>query len=220
MAEVVVFGLGQIAEVAHYYLTYDSEHDVVAFTVDSDHIDRREFHGVPVVPFEDLETTHPAGDTALSLPLSYRDVNRFRRDRYLAARRRGYDLVSYVASNAVVANNVEIGDNCFVFEHNVIQPFVTIGNDVILWSGNHIGHHSSIGSHTFVASHVVISGNVTIGEGCFLGVNATIRDGVTISAQSVVGAGALILSDTIERGVYPGTAAQLYHKASDELRSL
>lgn len=69
-----------------------------------------------------------------------------------------------------------MGDNCFVFENQTIQPFVKIGNDVIIWSGNHIGHHSMIGDHCFISSHVVISGNVKIEPYCFLGVNSSIRD--------------------------------------------
>ena len=52
----------------------------------------------------------------------------------------------------------EIGENCFIFEDNTIQPFVKIGDDVVLWSGNHIGHHAEIGDHCFISSHVVISG--------------------------------------------------------------
>ena len=84
----------------------------------------------------------------------------------------------------------------------MIQPFVRIGSNVILWSGNHVGHHSRIGDHCFIASHVVISGGVTIGEETFVGVNATFRDGVTVGPRNVIGAGALIMKDTAEGEVY------------------
>ena len=50
------------------------------------------------------------------------------------------------------------GDNCFILEDNTVQPFVTIGNNVTLWSGNHIGHDSVIEDDCFISSHVVVSG--------------------------------------------------------------
>jgi acetyltransferase-like isoleucine patch superfamily enzyme len=112
-----------------------------------------------------------------------------------------------------------VGDNCFIFEDNVIQPFVRIGNDVVIWSGNHIGHHSLIEDHCFIASHAVISGRVTIGRNSFVGVNATFRDGVTVAPQCVIGAGALILRDTSAREVHKGQPSTLARLRSDELRN-
>jgi UDP-3-O-[3-hydroxymyristoyl] glucosamine N-acyltransferase len=101
-----------------------------------------------------------------------------------------------------------------------IQPFVTIGNNVTLWSGNHIGHHSRIGDNCFLTSHVVVSGGVEIGNNCFLGVNATIRDHIKIASHCVVGANTLILKDTQEKGVYIGNPAELSKVPSDRLKKL
>jgi sugar O-acyltransferase (sialic acid O-acetyltransferase NeuD family) len=220
MARVVVFGTGQLADVAHFYLTHDSPHDVVAFTVDAEHLGAREHRGLPVVPFEEVERTFPPDGFRMFVPISYRRVNRPRAEKYQAARAKGYQLISYVCSRAVTWPDLTLGDNCFVFEANVIQPFVTIGNDVILWSGNHIGHHTTIGDHCFLASHVVVSGSVTIEPYCFLGVNATVRDNVTIGRECVIGAGALILEDTEPRGVYPGRGTPRIPKSSDQLRAI
>ena len=144
--------------------------------------------------------------------MSYAKVNDLRRNRYLDALRRGYKCVSYVSSRATVLNGGEvagaIGSNCFILENNTIQPFSKIGNNVTLWSGNHVGHDSVIQDHTFVASHVVISGNVTVGESCFLGVNSTLRNGITLGARTVLGAGALLMESTEEESVYTTPAAE------------
>jgi sugar O-acyltransferase (sialic acid O-acetyltransferase NeuD family) len=209
MKQVVLFGTGDFAQVACVYLTRDSAHEVVAFTADSDRIDRPELMGRPVVPFEAIEASHPPERFALFVAVGFRKVNRARAEAYARCKAKGYELVSYVNSKAMHWGEWTHGDNCFIFENNVIQPFVTIGDDVIVWSGNHIGHHSRIGDHCFISSHVVISGGVTVGESCFLGVNATIRDHVTLGRATVVGAGALILADTPEEAVYavPGTEA-------------
>src|SRR5262249_621861 len=110
-----------------------------------------------------------------------------------------------------------VGDNCFILEDNTIQPFVRIGNDVTLWSGNHIGHDSTIGDHCFITSHVVVSGNVTVGPRSFIGVNATLRNSITIPPQALIGAGAIIMEDTVEKGVYLPARAKRSGKSSDEI---
>ena len=56
MSKVVIFGIGQIAEVIHFYLTSDSDHDVVAFTVDREYLTKQQFKDLPVVPFEDRKS--------------------------------------------------------------------------------------------------------------------------------------------------------------------
>src|SRR4029079_7225030 len=112
-----------------------------------------------------------------------------------AAKAKGYAPASYVSSRAFVWRNVELGEHCFVFENNVVQPFVKLGSNVVLWSGNHIGHHSRIGDHCFVSSHVVVSGFVEIGKSCFLGVNSTFANNLKMGDDCLVGAGALVLGD-------------------------
>ena len=166
------------------------------------YIESQDLLGLPVVPFEELEERHPASRCSMFVAVGFSGANRTRRTVYEECKAKGYELISYVNSKAIHWGEVALGDNCFVFEANVIQPFVRIGSNVIVWSGNHIGHHSRIGDHCFIASHAVISGNVTIGEESFVGVNATFRDGVTVAPRCLIGAGALIMKDTQEGAVY------------------
>ena len=197
--QVVIFGTGDYARTAAIYLQEDSAFEVVAFTVDAERIETAELEGIPVVPFEELERAYAPSDHAMLVAIGFSRVNRARAEVYERCKERGYELITYVNSRATSWGRLELGDNCFVFEENVIQPNVRIGNDVVLWSGNHVGHDSEIGDHCFIASHAVISGNVRIGPYCFVGVNATLRDGITIAPECVIGAGALVMRDT-ERG--------------------
>src|SRR5438067_3703568 len=176
MANVVIFGVGRIAELASVYLTHDSPHEVVAFTVDRDYIDSESLHGLPMIAIEDVEPEYPPDETAMFIPLSFKRMNHTRAEKYREAKDRGYELVSYVSSHATTFPGFACGDNCFILEDNTIQPYVEIGNNVVLWSGNHIGHGTVIKDHVMITSHVVISGCCTIGEFSFLGVNATVRD--------------------------------------------
>lgn len=217
MSKVIVFGTGSFAQVVQFYLTHDSEHDVVAFTVHEDHISDRELLGLPVVPFETIERDFPAGDYKLYVAIGYKNVNRVRAAICAEARAKGYELISYVSSKCTHWGDTIIGDNCFIFEDNTLQPFVRIGNDVVMWSGNHIGHHSTIGDHCFITSHVVISGHVEVGPYCFIGVNATTRDSIRIGEACVIGAGSLIMKSTQDKEVYISKRTYPDARSSDDI---
>jgi len=209
MSKIVIFGTGDIGRLAHFYLTNDSSHEIVAFCADAEFMQEEEFQGLPVVAVEEVVDKYPPDDFDMFVALSYRNLNEIREIKYHEAKKKGYELISYVCSRSVMWGDTEIGDNCFIFENQTIQPFVKIGNNVTMWSGNHIGHDSVIGDHCFLTSHVVVSGHVEIGPSCFLGVNCTLRDGITLAPRTVIGAGATRLKDTIEGGVYVGVAADL-----------
>jgi sugar O-acyltransferase (sialic acid O-acetyltransferase NeuD family) len=199
---LVVFGTGQIGELAHYYFAKDTDYRVVAFTVDSAFLSSDLFLGLPVLAFETLEEHFSPEDNDLFVAVSYTQMNRVRSDKCSEGRSKGFKLASYVSTRAMVFDNVVHGDNCFILENNVVQPFVRIGNNCTFWSGNHIGHHSVIEDDCFISSHVVVSGGVNVGKGSFLGVNATIRDHITLGEETLVGAGALILDSTEPQSVY------------------
>lgn len=217
MSKVVIFGTGSFAEVARFYLTHDSPHEVVAFTVHQNHIgEATSIDGVPIVAFEQLSETHPPGEHAMFVAVGYKDVNHVRAAICREAKQAGYELISYVSSRATYYDT-PIGENCFIFEDNTIQPFTTIGDDVVLWSGNHIGHHSTIGDHCFITSHVVVSGHCHIGAYSFIGVNATLRDGISIGEANVIGSGALIMKSTADREVYVTPRTKPDARTSDEI---
>ena len=99
MSRVVVFGVGQFAELAHFYLTHDSPHEVVG-------VHRRprlpaaneDFQGLPVVAFEELEDAFPPGDAAFFLPISFKRMNHVRAEQRADREGQGYELISYVSS--------------------------------------------------------------------------------------------------------------------------
>jgi sugar O-acyltransferase (sialic acid O-acetyltransferase NeuD family) len=196
MRQIVVFGAGEIAELADFYFAHDSEHRVAAFTVDAAYVKDSNFKGRPVVPFEHLAAAFPPASHDLFVAVSYSDLNRVRAKKCAEGEAKGYRLVSYVSSKATVWPDLTDRKNLFIFEDNTIQPFVRIGHNVTMWSGNHVGHHSVVEDNVFISSHVVISGGCTIGANSFLGVNATLRDHIKIGPMSVLGAGALVVKDT------------------------
>lgn len=217
MAKIIIFGTQDFAELAHFYLENDSEHEVVAFCVNEAYLpENKSFKGLPVVPFETVEINFPTTEYQFFAPMSPTQMNRVREKVYHSIKAKGYQLISYISSKATWFNN-PIGDNCFIFENNTIQPFVTIGNNVILWSGNHIGHHSIIKDHVMFTSHVVLSGHCVVENYCTLGVNSTIRDGVTLAEGTFVAMAASITKNTDEWGFYKGNPALKSEKSTKEM---
>lgn len=217
MAKLVIFGAGDIAKLAHYYFTRDSEHEVVAFTVDQQYRQGDNFLGLPLLDFEAVQTSYPPATHQMFIAVSYAKMNKIRADKYYQAKALGYQLASYVSSKCTFLTDQPAGENCFILEDNTIQPFVKIGNNVTLWSGGHIGHDSVIDDHCFLAPGIVVSGHVHIEPFCFIGVNATLRNGITIAPETLIGAGAVILEDTVEKGVYLSPRAKLISQKSDEI---
>lgn len=218
MKKLVIFGAGDIGKLAHFYFTRDAGREVVAFTVDRAYRTSDRFLGLPLHDFETIVERCPPGDHDLFIAVSYVNMNRTRAERYGIAKELGYTLPSYVSSRCSYLSDDPPGDNCFILEDNTIQPFVRIGRNVTLWSGNHVGHESVIEDHCFISSHVVIPGHVRVGAYSFLGVNATLRHAITIAPRTLIGAGAVVTRDTEEGGVYVPPAAVRLDRRSDEIR--
>lgn len=206
--DLVIVGDSAFAEVAYEYFTHDSDFRVVAFSVEREFMTRDALFGLPVVPFEDLEAHFDPATHHFYAALVYTQMNRLRTRLYRATKAKGYRPASYISSRAFVWPNVELGEHCFIFEDNTVQPFVRIGANVVLWSGNHIGHHSVVKDNCFISSHVVVSGFCTVGENCFIGVNATFGNNLEVGDDCLIGAGALIARDIPADTLVKGNLAQ------------
>ena len=205
---LVLVGAGEFAQIACEYFQHDSDYDVVAFSVERDYLVQPTLAGRPVVAFETLEADYPPADVDVFVAVPSSQLNRLRTRLYREAKRRGYRLATYVSTRAFVWRNAEVGENSFIFEGNVIQPFVRVGSNCILWSGNHVGHRTVVRDNVFIASHAVISGYCEIGESSFVGVNTTFNDHVKVAPDNVIGAGALVTRDTEPGRIYVGSPAR------------
>ncbi|BDW96368.1 hypothetical protein MACH10_20530 [Thalassospira tepidiphila] len=214
--DVVIFGTGEMAEVARFYLQWEGTHNIVAHTLNREYLNETSKDGLPVVAWEDLNTLYPPDQVKLFCPVSYKEVNLHRKRLFLEGLDKGYDFIRFIHPYARYYGT-PVGRNTFIFEDNVIQPHTVIGDNCILWSGNHIGHHTTIRDHCFIASHVVVSGAVDIGERCFLGVNSTIRDNISLGEGCVVGAGALVTRALDDLTIIVGAKSRIMPKTSDQL---
>jgi len=220
MEKVILFGVGQVASRAYWYLTHDSPYEVAAFTVDPEYIQQDKLFELPVISFNNIESICPPSEYKMFLSISFGAMNRLRAEKYYQAKAKGYQLVNYVSSKATMWPGLVIGDNCLIQTNSVIEPFAEIGNDVTVGVNTLVSHNAVIKDHCSIIHHAVVLGNVTVEPYCIIGANATIRDHVTIAKGCMIGAGALILENTVEKGVYKGNPAVLMPITSDELRNI
>ena len=217
MKKLVIFGIGEIGKLSHYYFNNDSDYKVVAFTADNKFIKQKRFCDLPLIEFGKIKELYPPESHNIFIAMGYNNMNKNREEKYNLAKNLGYKFASYISSKATFLTDSAVGDNCMILENNTIQPFVKIENNVIIWSGNHIGHGTIIENNCYISSHVVISGNVHLEPNVFIGINASIRDSITIRKETLIGAGAVIMEDTMQKGVYVPERAKLLDKTSDKI---
>jgi sugar O-acyltransferase (sialic acid O-acetyltransferase NeuD family) len=216
--KLIIIGNTSNAKLAHHFFKTDSDYEVVAFSVNKKYIESNFFCDLPLIPFEDMEIDYSPNEYDAFVAIGYNDMNVIRENMYTKTKQKGYFLPNYISSKCSFLTEEEIGDNNLILEDNTIQPFVKIGSNNVFWSGNHIGHDVQIKDHCFVSSHVVISGFTIIENNCFLGVNSTFRDGITIAPFTLIGAGASIMNSTKEKGVYLAPKPFMMDKLSTDLK--
>lgn len=214
---IVVFGNLASASLASYLIEQDTPYKVVGFTVDKAYIEQSVYDGKPLVPFEELEHHFLPGEVRLLIPMGYQKINAARRDKFTSARHRGYEFISYISSRASTWPNVQLGSNCLIYEHAILQPFSVIGDNCIIRSGAHVSHHCEIRDHVFIAAEVAMGGKVKVGEQSFLGVGSVIIDSIELAARTFVGAGAVITRATLPDTVYVGNPGKPLEKTASEV---
>lgn len=217
MKELIIFGNTELAELAHFYFSHDSEYKVAGFSVDGEYMNQSSFKGLPIVPFEEVSGAFPQEEYSMFIAVGYTHMNAIRKMKYLQAKALNYELANYISSKAQTWPQTQTGDNCMIMEGTTVMPYCKIGNNVLVWVNSILSHHSVIEDHVCITSDCAIGGMVHIEEQAFIGLNSTIRQGLTVGRKSIIAAGANLLEDAKENGVYIGNPAHLSSMNSSEI---
>jgi len=196
--KIVIYGVGRFAEYAAYLIDNDTKNTVSAFCMKKEYINGvNTINNLPVINFEDLESKFPPNEYQLFIAVG---INKIRRDIFNEVKQMGYKLTSYVSSKSISWDNLIYGENVWVGEGSIIQPFTKIGDNSILFGAN-IGHHTTVKSHTLL-SGCTLGGNVTIGECTILGLNSSVQQNITVGAKNIIGMGCIIEKDTNDGEIF------------------
>lgn len=214
--KLIICGTGTTADVLFYFFENHSDYQTVAFTVDKNYITADLYNGLPVVPFEEIESKYDSSSHVMFVAIGYSSLNKLRAEKIVEAKSKGYELISYIHPDSGVTNDFKYGENCFVMNNVHIHPHVKIGDNVFVWSGTILCHHSTVGNDCWFTSGVNVAGNATIGSNCFFAVNSTVTNDVTVGDRCFIGANALVSSDLEDDKVVIVAGTKVYPLSSEQ----
>jgi sugar O-acyltransferase (sialic acid O-acetyltransferase NeuD family) len=217
MEKVVIFGASAGTKLMYSLMAGDPAYQVAGFSVDREYLKENRFCDLPVVPFEELESFYPPVEYKLLVAVLAHRVNKTRTEKYLQAKARGYQFITYISPKASIPSDLVIGENCFIGDFVVCRSSVVIGDNVIVMGGALLGLETVLKDHCYIAARANLLGLNTVEPYAMVGANATVLDGVTVARESVVGAGTVIHEDTQEKGVYRAASPVLLPLPSDKL---
>ena len=192
--KLLIFGDGEIADLAFFYFSKEGRYEISAFIVDNPK--QEKFKNLPLLSTDDLENNFSNQEYLIHVALSYRNLNKNRQEKFKYFEGKNYEFASFVSENStILTEKKNLGRNLFILEEQSIQTGVKIGDNVMIWSNNHIGHNSLIGNHTYISSNVTISGHCEIGERCFFGVNSCLSDFCKIGNDCFITMGSIVNSN-------------------------
>ena len=217
--KLLIFGDGEIADLAFFYFSKESIYDISAFIVDNPK--QEKFNNLPLISSKDFENDFSKDEYLIHVALSYRNLNKNRQDKFKFFEAKNYNFASFISDKStILTEKKNLGRNLFILEEQSIQRNVNIGDNVMIWSNNHIGHNSIIGEHTYISSNVTISGNCEIGERCFFGVNSCVSDFCKIGDDCFITMGSIINSNLKNDSTTINKATTVYDSDSKVNRML
>lgn len=195
--KIIIYGAGKLAEYAWYVFENDSDYDVEGYCLEREYLERNPMPNLGIMVFEEIQNLFLEKNYHLFIAVG----NNLTRERiFRNAKENGILMATYISSKASTWANLKVGPNCFIGEGSVIQPFVVIGENTILF-GARLGHHTEVGNHVLL-SGPTIGGNVTIGNYTFIGLNAVILQNLVIGEKNIIGMGVAIKLSTKQGEVY------------------
>lgn len=197
--KLIIYGVGRFAEYAAYLFQNDSNYKVTGFCIEREYRkDNKPYspiEGLDLFDFEELNRVQDDFDLFIAVG------NNSTRERiFKAAQRSKFSFASYISTKAITWENLISGENVFIGEGSVIQPFVQIHNNSFI-IGSRIGHHSQIGEHVLISGST-IGGNTNVGDFSFLGLNSAVRQNLSIGKANIIGMNTTIERNTRENAVY------------------
>lgn len=199
----------------HFYFSENSPYQVVAFTVDKEFLEENSFCGKPVMAFEHIEVEYPPKLYKMFVAVGYKKMSA-RKLMFDKAKTKEYSLVNYISPQAIIHNDLQLGENNVIMTNVNIEPFSAIGDNNIIWSDTLLCHDLTLGNHNYFAPKCVISGNVTIENLCFFGSGVILIDHLTVANETYLRAGAVLFQNTQAFTQYAGNPAKIIGKTHEE----
>ncbi|MBN2730666.1 MAG: hypothetical protein JXR53_15685 [Bacteroidales bacterium] len=195
--KILIYGTGALAEKIFEYNKRDGLYQIVAF-VDDNEAGSSEFCGLPIITYDACRSMYYVTNYMFFVAIGYAHCSINRERVCNKVREDGYGLVNYISPNSIAWDAVFVGDNIFVADSVFIGHGSKIHSGVILYEGCTLSHNTEVFDYCFISLRVAFGGFSKVLNNTFIGINSTIKDGVTISSYNIIGSGTNVLYSTEE----------------------
>lgn len=120
----------------------------------------------------------------------------------------GFSIPALIHPTAIISKHAKVGGATAIFAGVVVNAFAVIGKGCIINSRSVVEHDNIIEDFVHVSPGTCLAGNVTVKKYSWVGIGSSVKQGVTIGENSIVGAGAAVVSDIQDNLVVAGTPAK------------
>ncbi|NLP51840.1 acetyltransferase [Bacillus sp. RO1] len=120
----------------------------------------------------------------------------------------GASIPVLIHPDAVIGNQVEIGNGTAVMAGAVVNCCSKIGKSCIINTSSTIDHDNNIEDFVHISPGAHLAGAVKVGKGSWLGIGSLVSNNINITNGCKVGAGSVVVKDIDEPGVYVGVPAK------------
>jgi len=125
----------------------------------------------------------------------------------------GRELLTVCHQRAVIASSATLGGGCFVAANAVMGPDVEVGDGSIINHGVVVDHDSRVGRFCHLAPNATLGGEVVMGDYVLLGSGAVVLPGVRIGDAAVIGSGAVVTKDVAAGATVVGMPARVVNES-------
>lgn len=193
MKKIAIIGAHTNARVIYYMIKKYNLFDVACFAVDREYLSgETEYLGLPLVAIDELPKYISKESDGVFIGALWNHLNSDRKKMYEKMKSLGYKFVNVVSPDAVIQEEVKLGENILICDGVIIECNTSIGDDTYIHGDAFISESCRIGKHCFFGIKSLLAGEVTVGDQCFIGIGATLFDEVSVGEKCVIGARTIV----------------------------
>lgn len=110
--------------------------------------------------------------------------------------------------SAQIGLDVRIEEGTVIMANSCINSSAKIGKHCIINTGAIIEHDNIIEDYVHISPNATLGGTVKIGESTHVGIGSIVKNNITICKNCTIGAGAVVVKNIEEEGIYVGVPAR------------